>query len=146
LNSLTLQLCYNTQNSVGGFLKTVFSIFLSVLFLYAEDQYIISYRGVVKETRLFNEQFNIAKAMMPKKYAATSELLTLPWQEGDNTVALIRQNQDLLTEELFKQGVLMNDALNTQVYSLETKTVITLPPTYITVTIKEDFATIRLIK
>ena len=127
-------------------MKTVLFILLSFVFVYAEEQYIISYRGVVKENRLFNEQFNIAKAMIPKKYTATSELLTLPYQKDENIVSLIKQNQDQITEELFKQGVLMNDALNKQMYSLESKTVITLPPTYITVTIKEDFATIRLIK
>jgi len=112
----------------------------------AEEQYIISYRGVVKENRLYNEQFNVAKAMVPKHYTAYRELLTLPYREGESIPALIRKNQDLVTEELFKQGVLMNDALTTGKYSLDSKTVITLPPTYITVTIKEDFATIRLIK
>jgi hypothetical protein len=121
-----------------------FLLFLSSL--YADEQYIISYRGVVKENRLYNEQFNVAKAMVPKHYSAYQELLTLPYKKGESIAALIRRNQDLVTEELFKQGILMNDALTKGKYAIDTKTVITLPPTYITVTIKEDFATIRLIK
>ena len=112
----------------------------------ADEQYIISYRGVVKENRLYNEQFNVSKAMVPKAFTAYQELLTLPYKEGESIPMLLRKNQDLVTEELFKQGILMNDTLNKGKYSLESKTVITLPPTYITVTIKEDFVTIRLIK
>lgn len=127
-----------------------FLIFFFLLFPYlsllADEQYIISYRGVVKENRLYNEQFNVAKAMVPKRYSTYRDLLTLPYKQGQSIAQLIRQNQDLVTEELFKQGVLMNDALTKGKYAIDTKTVITLPPTYITVTIKEDFATIRLIK
>ena len=127
-------------------LRFLIFFFLMLPLFGTEEQYIISYRGVVKENRLYNEQFNVAKAMVPKTYRTYRELLTLPYKEGESIPALIRKNQDLVTEELFKQGVLMNDALTTGKYSLDSKTVITLPPTYITVTIKEDSATIRLIK
>lgn len=125
-----------------------FLIFFLLFFSYlaAEEQYIISYRGVVKENRLYNERFNVAKAMVPKSYTNYRELLTLDYRKGESVPTLIRRNQDRVTEELFKQGVLMNDALTKGKYAIDTKTVITLPPTYITVTIKEDSATIRLIK
>lgn len=113
---------------------------------HAEEQYIISYRGVVKENRLFNEQFNVAKAMVRKSYESSQELLDIPYRKGENIAVAIRRHQDRLTRELFKQGILMNDALTKRSYTIDAKTVITLPPTYITVTIKEDFATIRLIK
>ncbi len=127
-------------------MRLLIIFFLFCSFLQSQEQYIISYRGVVKANRLFNEQFNVSKAMVPRSYRTARELLTLPYRKGESIPALIRKNQDLLTEELFKQGVLMNDALRQGKYSMDTKTVITLPPTYITVTIKEDFATIRLIK
>ncbi len=73
-------------------------------------------------------------------------LITLPYTPGEKIPDWLRENQDLITEALFKNGVFTNDTLQTQRYGMDTKTVLTLPPTRITVTIKEDSANIHLIK
>lgn len=116
------------------------------IFLHGEEQYILSYRGVVKENRLYTEQFNVSKAMRYKKNENSIPLVTLDYKKEKNIVAFLKTNQDIITQELFKQGILMNDALNKSTYSLDSKTVITMPPTYITVSINEDFVNIRVIK
>ena len=122
----------------------LFSLLLGTLS--AWDEFIITYRGVVKENRLYSEQFNVAKAMVKSRGKTRVFLTTIPYRKELSIPALLRENQDLISEELFKQGILTNDALNSQKYTMETKTVITLPPTRITVTIKEDSANIHLIK
>ena len=122
----------------------LFSLLLGTLS--AWDEFIITYRGVVKENRLYSEQFNVAQAMVKSRGKRRVFLTTIPYRKELSIPALLRENQDLISEELFKQGILTNDALNSQKYTMETKTVITLPPTRITVTIKEDSANIHLIK
>lgn len=128
----------------------MYKIFIIFVFyfanLYSDEQFIISYRGVVKENKLYSEQFNLSKAMKLKDSRNSQFITTLDYEENEDLILLLKKNQDLLTQELFKQGVMINDNSNNTLYSMHTKTVLILPPTYITVSINEDFVNIRVIK
>lgn len=128
----------------------MYKIFIIFVFyfinLHCDEQFIISYRGVVKENKLYSEQFNLSKAMKLKDSRDSQFLTTLDYEENEDLILLLKKNQDLLTQELFKQGVMINDNSNNTLYSMDTKTVLILPPTYITVSINEDFVNIRVIK
>lgn len=128
----------------------MYKIFIIFVFyfvnLHCDEQFIISYRGVVKENKLYSEQFNLSKAMKLKDSWDSQFLITLDYEENEDLILLLKKNQDLLTEELFKQGIMINDSAISSSYSVDIKTVLVLPPTYITVSINEDFVNIRVIK
>ncbi len=57
-----------------------------------------------------------------------------------------RNNQDAITKELFKIGVLITDRGNVKKYSQLNKSVLTLPPTIISLSVKDNFVNITVFK
>lgn len=125
--------------------KNLIFILLFLLPGMAAEQYILGYRGVVREHRFFNDTFSVARAMSPRPVNKIGKSYTLPVPKDDTPIPLFFQaHQDAIVQWLLTSGVLVTDRQNTHMTGTETKTVLTLPPTYALVAIKEDFVTITL--
>lgn len=110
------------------------------------EQYLVSYRGVVQEHRLFAEEFRVSRSMLEREEAVPDFSFTLENDGSPSVPAFFKNNQDAITQRLFREGVMLSDRQNTSSYDTKSKTVLYLPPTLVTVTVKEDLVTIGLIK
>lgn len=113
------------------------------------ENFIISYRGVYADQMVYNESFMISKAMIPSQKQRLVATFDIPIPETNSTkslIALIRANQDLVIEELFKQGVLLTDNQKTIQNTSSNKLVITLPAQQILATINGRLVRIAVLE
>lgn len=129
-------------------IKNLLLAALLCLPVFGEDL-ILSYRGAYKEHRVFNETFHVARAMIPHASTTAIAVFELPLEpedDGKTLTRLLRERQDAVIEELFKNGILLTDASNTTAANTQTKTVITLPALAVRATIKGTFVSIALLE
>lgn len=125
--------------------RFIFLLFLAIPIV-AEDL-IVSYRGAFVDHKIHNESFMVTRAMIAHGELETVALFDIAVDEKYNsTVDLIRSNQDLIVEELFKNGILLTDNQQTSRNLSTNKVVITLPAQKISVTIKGSLARIAILQ
>ena len=129
------------------FLFSFFIIFLSTVI--SEEYFYVSYRGVLDNNLLKTERFHISKVMaLPKKLQLVSEFTTdiVDEEEKLKVSQFFKINQDLITQELFKAGVFVNERSDVKKNSQNTKVVLMFPPTIISLSVKENFVKISVYK
>ena len=129
-------------------LRTLVLVFmlLSTSLLSASQTFILSYRAQVKNAVVISESFQFSQAMTPVK-AEPAQKLTIRSDEETNLRLIIEKNKDEILEFLMKYGA--HTRSHEKVSDLKSNSLIelTLPPTYITVDFKKDYAIItRLIQ
>jgi len=124
---------------------TIIFLFSSVSFLRA-DEYLISYRCVVKDAMLYNETLNISKAMKSCNLNPTKGSLILEKYDKNNLKATISKNKSEFLS--FIQKLPLNVEHYEQNRNLENSstTIITLKSTCFKVDFNENFARITPLK
>jgi len=126
--------------------KFLILFLLSINILISKElSFIISYRLVVKNNMVINEKFNVSKAMEQSRFIKTKKIIKLNCKNQKSIKKCILAHQDILTQKLFKTGILINEKQNKQMLSINAKTVLVFPPTNIVADIKENFVTIYLV-
>jgi len=124
-------------------LRTLVLVFilLSTSLLSASHTFILSYRAQVKNAVVISESFQFAQAMTPVK-ASPAQKLTIRSDKETNLHLIIEKNKDEILEFLMKYGA--HTRSHEKVSDLKSNSLIelTLPPTYITVDFKKDYAII----
>jgi len=119
---------------------------LSTSVLSASQTFILSYRAQVKNAVVISESFQFSQAMSPVE-AEPAQKLTIHSDKETNLRLIIEKNKDKILEFLMKYGA--HTRSHEKVSDLKSNSLIelTLPPTYITVDFKKDYAIItRLIQ
>ena len=121
-------------------------ILMSTSLLSASQTFILSYRAQVKNAVVISESFQFSQAMSPIK-AEPAQKLTIYSNKETNLRSIIEKNKDEILAFLMKYGA--HTRSHEKVSDLKSDSLIelTLPPTYITVDFKKDYAIItRLIQ
>jgi hypothetical protein len=126
-------------------IKKIIILFSLIFFLFGErKEFIISYRIVVQNNQILNEKFNVTLAMNQTNFKIGQKIAEVDCKKFQKLKKCLIDNQDKITQELFKLGVLLNDTQTKKTFNINAKTVLVLPPISVVVNVKEDFATIYL--
>jgi len=126
-----------------------FSLTLVLLlstYLNAAQTYILSYRAQVKNAVVISESYQFSQSMTPIK-AKTDKTLSIYSPKETNLDKIMYINKDEILEFLMKYGA--HTRSHEKVRDLKSSSLIelTLPPTYITIDFKDNYAIItRLIQ
>jgi hypothetical protein len=126
-------------------MRTLLILSLLSTFLTAQ-QYILSYRSVVQANQITYENFLVSRAMKPKKHLKNIASLRYKYEQGMLLTSLIYNYQDDIHAMMFKAGILLHDDTKNKNAMLKERTVLTMPPRYVDISVKGDFATITLLK
>ena len=123
------------------------SIWLLVLFsvVLNADEYLISYRYVVKDFVLYNEKLDISKAMK-KCDGKIYDSITLDIKSESNLKNIISKNSDKFIEYIHRLGLHLKHRDLIINYRNSSSTVLTLKTTCFKVDINENFAIIAPLK
>jgi len=129
--------------------KNLFLAFLLILTLSstleASQTYILSYRAQVKNAVVISESFHLTKSMQ-KVHAHKAQSLEIDATNETNLHKIFKKNRDKLLEFLMKYGTHTRSDEKVSNNKSASLISITIPPTYITVDFKNDYAIItRLI-
>lgn len=130
-------------------MKKVFIMLVFIINLYPQSGFFyISYRSVLDNSILKTEKFNISRVMVaPEKLSPLTSFRLFTEKEGDlNVPRFFKNNQDTITRELFKEGIFISDSVNIKEKSQSNRSVLTLPPTIVSVSVKDNFVNITLYK
>ncbi|MDF1880161.1 hypothetical protein JHD50_02390 [Sulfurimonas sp. MAG313] len=119
-------------------------ILLSVC-LQASQTYILSYRAQIKDSVIISESFHLSEAMQDIQ-ATTAQSIRLHSDTATTVKNIIKDNQAQVLEFMMKFGThtRSHEKLRNNISS--SLITITIPPSYITVDFKNDYAIItRLI-
>ena len=120
-------------------------LFFSSVFLDA-DEYLISYRYVVKDAMIYSETLNISKAMKSCNLTPTNNLLILEKYGKNNLRSTILKNKNEFLSFIQKLPLnIEHYAQNTNLKNSST-TIITLKTTCFKVDFNENFARITPLK
>jgi len=125
-------------------------VFIALLFcaigLKASETYILSYRAQIKDAVVISESFYLTPSMK-EIHAKPMQSLKLDASNENNLPEILKINRDILLEFLMKYGT-HTRSHETVTNSISSSLIsITIPPTYITVDFKNDYAIItRLIQ
>jgi len=116
-------------------------IFYSASLLNASQTFILNYHAQVKGAIVISESFHFTQAMQDVN-ADNANTLTLysPFETDVNT--MMRNKRDKIIDFLMKQGVHTRSHEKINAYKSSSLISITIPPTYITVDFKNDYAII----
>jgi hypothetical protein len=121
-------------------------IFLAFLILSLNArEFVVGYRQSSAKHAILNENLTIAEAMIAVKSPRikSSFAFEIAPNERDLSLAkLLKNHQDELLENLFKNGVLLSDEANLRRNGVDSKSVLTLPSARIGAFVKEDMVTI----
>ncbi len=109
------------------------------------DEYLISYRYVVKDATLYNETLSIAKAMKKCVGQPQKELL-LDNDNGDNLKKIISANSAQFIDYLQKLGFHIQHEEITKNFINKSTTILTLKTTCFKVDFNDNFAKIAPLK
>ncbi len=128
-----------------NFSLAIFSvIFFSFSSLFA-DEYLISYRYIVKDATLYSEKLNISKAM--KKCSGTeSEAIFLDSHGVSNLKEIIAINSDIFLNYIHKLGLHIEHKEATIDFQNHSTTILTLKTTCFKVDLNENFAKMAPLK
>jgi hypothetical protein len=119
----------------------ILSIFFSPSVLNASQTFIISYRAQVKDALVISESFYFTQTMQGVD-AYRGEALTIHSPYKTNVNTMMQNNKDKIIDFLMQQGVHTRSHEKIDDYKSSSLISITIPPTYITVDFKNDYAII----
>lgn len=122
-------------------------LFCSIFLEAAEAFYIISYRAVSQNHMIQTEKLNAAKAMIINKDLKPTVSFTIEREEKEGVKkSFFTTYQDTIVRELFKRGIFVSDGSKVYGKNEELKTVLTLPPTTVSLSINENFVKMTVYK
>ena len=126
-------------------LPTFFLIFYLASNLEASQTYILSYRAQVKNAVVISESFHLTKSMK-EVHAHPAQKLEIDTLKENDLQKILEKNRDHVLEFLMKYGTHTRSHETVTDNKFSSLISITIPPTYITVDFKNDYAIItRLI-
>ena len=129
-NSFTLRLC---------------TIILSFSILLDADEYLVSYRYVVKNAILYNESLDISKSMT-KCEGIPSQTLILASLNKHNFQKIIDKHKDKFIEYIQKLGINVESRERTTNNQINSTTIVTLKTTCFKVDFNDNFVKISHLK
>jgi hypothetical protein len=114
--------------------------------LLSAKQYILSYRSISKAHHISYENFQISRAMRPKTGLLPISSLSVRFSNDISVKKLLLLHQDKIHDMMFKAGILLSDDSKNHNAVIKERTVLTMPPRYVDISVKGDFATITLLK
>ena len=124
----------------------LFILFVSPIL--ALEPFIISYRGVVQDYKLLNENLHIARNINPKHRYFKVLVFSIPNDKYyTDSLKVLQEGKNALLDALMKAKIMLYDEQKiNNAYSTKNKTVLLLPATHILVDIKGNLANITVIK
>ncbi|MDQ7044967.1 MAG: hypothetical protein Q9M32_03520 [Sulfurimonas sp.] len=119
-------------------------IFFNSFALYA-DEYLISYRYIVKDAALYNESLQISPAMKPCRGEATS-FIELPVLKNETLDGIIQENSQEFIDYLHKIGLNLEYQSTTTNYQQASTAIHTLKTTCFKVDFNDNFVKISPLK
>ncbi|MDR0746326.1 MAG: hypothetical protein LBE89_00345 [Helicobacteraceae bacterium] len=126
-------------------MKTIVFFLALALPLLSED-FIVSYRAVMKDHRLYNENFQVARSMIAHQKSAVVAVFEIPADDTQSALKSIRQNSDRVIEELLQHKIMLTDTVSTHSETASTKTVVTLKALKISAAVKGDTVKIAVLE
>ncbi len=117
------------------------ALILSFASLFASETYIVSYRAQIKNAVVIHESFTLSPAMHAIK-ASAEQSLTLDLHKEDKPADLFKANQDEIIRFLGRQGLHTRSHERVIDNKSDALVCLSLPPTYVTVEFKNDYAII----
>jgi len=129
--------------------RYLFILILPLFQLFGGEEFILSYRLVVQEGIVLNEEFSLSKAMTKK--GADSSILE--WceidpgnSEADTLYTLIKKNKEELLECLFAKGVVLEGYGDLKGYVSKETTILKIAPLRLVVDFKGQFVMIGIVR
>lgn len=121
-----------------------FLLFLP-FFLQAND-FILTYKIVVKDAIIYNETYHVSFAMT-RSDDVLEAVCNIPLEEKEyaNAYAFLKDERDLVLQCLFHHGVRLRDDSVAYNFASSSQTTLMIPPTRVRADVKEDFVTIGII-
>jgi len=124
--------------------RTLVLLFILLFFstlVSASQTFILSYRAQVKNAVVISESFQFTQSMSPIK-AEPAQKLMINSKKETSLNLIIEQNKDEILEFLMKYGT--HTRSHEKVTDLQSSSLIelTLPPSYITIEFKDNYAII----
>ncbi|MBD3823663.1 MAG: hypothetical protein IE916_04055 [Epsilonproteobacteria bacterium] len=136
-----------SRNGNPSLLLSVCAITLfSLSNLFGFEEYLISYRYVVKDAILYNESLQVSHAMLPCKGHPTLQTIDLPLAKEDSILSTIKENQEEFIEYIHRLGMQVEHQGETLQSMHTSTTILTLPTTCFKVEINEISAKITPLK
>jgi len=133
----------NSRLSLPGLV--LFFILFTASSLEASQTYILSYRAQIKNAVVISESYYFSKAMKEVQ-AHTSKQLTIHSPNETDITIIMNTNKDKIIDFIMQQGLHTRSHERVNQFKSSSLISITIPPTYITVDFKNDYAIItRLI-
>ena len=132
--------------NIKPYILALLFTFVSSLSLSASQTFILSYRAQVKNAIVISESFQLSHAMTPVKTKDAQQISIYSKKETD-LKTIVKLNKDEILEFLMKYGA--HTRSHEKVQDLQSTSLIelTLPPTYIKIDFKDNYAIItRLIQ
>lgn len=129
-------------------LKFVLTLLALALPFWGEEL-IVSYRGVYMEHRVYNQSFQVTRAMVPHGDRKVVAVFELPLERGDEEKTFTRwiyDNQEQIIDRLFEGGILLTDTGENTAVNTRTKTVIVLPALRLRASIKGNLVSIAVLE
>lgn len=119
----------------------LFYIFFISSSLHASQTFILSYRAQVKDAVVISQSFHFTKAMQDV-HANMGKTLSIYSAYETDLNAIVQKNADEIIDFLMKQGVHTRSHEKIKDFKSSSLISITIPPTYVTVDFKNDYAII----
>ncbi len=136
------------MRSRDGNLNFSLAICTVILFNFSNlfaDEYLISYRYIVKDATLYNEKLNISKAMK-KCHGQEKQAIYLDSFGFNNLHKIIRENSDNFISFIHKLGLHVEHQESTINLQNHSTTILTLKTTCFKVDFNDNFAKIAPLK
>jgi len=131
-------------NSYGSFSVQLIFLLLYSLSL-SGSEYLISYRYVVKNAIIYNEELSLSKAMQ-KCSGTPSNTLTLEIQKSKDLKVILSQNYETFLNYIYKLGLSVSHKESTINYENSSTTILTLKTTCFKVHFNDNFVKISALK
>ncbi|MEA2100213.1 MAG: hypothetical protein U9P72_08785 [Campylobacterota bacterium] len=123
----------------------IFSLISFTLSILHADEYLISYRYVVKDAILYNEQLYISKTMR-KCIGEEQDSIFLENDNSKNLKEIVNKNRIIFIDFIHKIGLKVNHKEKTVNSQNHSTTILTLKTTCFKVDFNENFARIAPLK
>ena len=135
----------HTSSHLSPSRVVLFFILFTASFLEASQTYILSYRAQIKNAVVISESYYFSKAMKEIQ-AHPSRQLTIYSPDETNINTIMNTNKDKIIDFVMQQSLHTRSHERVSQFKSSSLISITIPPTYITVDFKNDYAIItRLI-
>lgn len=121
-------------------------LFLFFPFLLASNDFILTYKIVVRDAIIYNETYHVSFAMTQSDDTVQA-ICNIPLEEKlyPNAYAFLKDERDLVLGCLFNHGVRLRDDSIAYNFASSSQTTLKIPPTRVKADVKEDSVTITII-